>query len=206
MPQGLRFSASFFLLFLLSLLFFAAGIASARTAQDAAYDERGQFVLDRYGKCVRTKWDGDTDPCAPPPPPPPVKKAAPPPPPPKVGHEQRTILFDFDSAELDNEARAKLDHLARIINGSRAIKDVHIIGFADQIGSDSYNVKLSQRRASAVEQYLDRRTRLDTRVADIRGLGEAPDTGKCDNLPRQRRIACLRPQRRVEVEFKYLER
>lgn len=198
MPIGLKFSHSFFLLLTLCLLLFATSVAFARSDQDAAYDDRGNFVYDKYGKCVRTKWDGGNDPCAPAPPPPP-----PPAPIPQVKLEQRQIFFDFDSDRLDAEAMAKLDYLARVINSSRAIKDAHIIGFTDVIGASDYNMRLSQRRARAVEMYLDRRTRLDTRVADIRGLGEAPDDGRCRGLARPQRIACLRPQRRVEIEFKY---
>lgn len=208
MLHRLPFSGSFFLLLIICIAFFAATAAHADGSNDAAYDERGNFIYDRYGNCVRTRWMDETDPCAPPPPPEPapVVKAPPPPPRPVIKLEQRTIYFDFDSAELTDQAVAKLNNLARVINNSRAIADVHVIGYADQIGSDSYNLALSKRRVAAVEEFLDRRSRMDTRAADIRGLGEAPDDGSCEDLARKERIECLRPQRRVEIEFKYQQR
>lgn len=197
-------SASFFFLFAVSLLFFGASLANAGSAHDAAFDERGKPVMDKWGKCVRTKWDGDRDPCAPPAPKPAPAPVQPKPAPrPVVKLEQRQIFFDFDSAELDAEAVDKLTYLARVINNSSAIADVNIIGFADEIGASDYNLALSQRRVKAVEQFLDQRTRIDTQAADIRGLGESKGDEKCDRLPRKQKIACLRTERRVEVEFKY---
>jgi OOP family OmpA-OmpF porin len=181
-------------------------MAAARS-QDAAYDKHENFVTDRNGNCVRTKWMGSEDPCNPTPPPAPAPVAAPAPKPvvvapPKVSLEQRTVYFDFDSAELSDAAMTKLNALAQIINQSSAIKDVHIIGFTDQFGSDDYNLTLSKQRVQAVEDYLDHRSRLDTHAADIRGLGKAPKTD-CESVSgREDRIACMRKERRVEIEFK----
>ncbi len=190
---------------------FGASAVSAASSQDAAYDERGGFVVDKHGNCIRTKWMDGNDPCAPPPPPAPepkpVVKPAPAPKPaptPVIKLEQRTIYFGFDSAELTDEAVEKLQYIVRLINGSMAIADVHIVGYTDEMGADDYNMELSKKRAAAVENYLDQRSRMDTSVADIRGLGEAPDADtNCSNLSRSKRIECLHKQRRVEIEFKY---
>lgn len=187
----------------------ASVVAVAGPAQDAAFDKRGSFVQDSWGHCVRTKWDGDNDPCAPapapvaepaptPPPPPP------PPPAPVVELEQRTVYFDFDSDKLDMEAIGKLDHLVSVINASSAITDVKIIGYTDQFGSDSYNLHLSEKRVHAVETYLNGRSRLASVPGDIRGLGKANAESDCQAVSnRADRIACMRKERRVEVEFKY---
>lgn len=182
----------------------------AGPAQDAAFDDRGGFVQDSWGKCVRTKWDGDNDPCAPAPEPAPTPPPPPPPPPPApapepvVELEQRTVYFDFDSANLDMEAIGKLDHLVNVINTSKQIADVRIIGYTDQYGADDYNMKLSERRVKAVEMYLDGSSRLDAVAADIRGLGKAPAEADCAAIAaRKEKIACMRKERRVEVEFKY---
>lgn len=185
----------------------AVASAQAGPSKDAAYDERGGFVSDSWGKCVRTKWVENDDPCNPtPPPPPPAPVAAPPPPPPVVSLEQRTVYFAFDSAELDEEAMNKLNILSQIINQSARIGDVQIIGYTDQIGSSDYNQKLSEHRVKSVEDYLDKRSRLDTQAADIRGLGEAPPEEQCENLKkRQEKIDCMRTERRVEIEFKYVK-
>lgn len=191
----------------ISLLFSAA--AQAGPSKDAVYDERSGFVSDSWGKCVRTKWVENEDPCnptPPPPPPAPARVAPTPPPPPVVNLEQRTIYFEFDSAELDEEAMNKLNYLVQVINQSKQIGDVRIVGFADQIGTNDYNQALSERRVKAVEGYLDQRSRLDTQAADIRGLGEAPAEADCAALKkREDKITCMRKERRVEIEFKYVK-
>lgn len=197
--------------FSLGVILFAAlsGSAFAQSNQDAAFDRNENFVIDKHGKCVRTKWMEGDDPCNPTPPPPPTPAAPPPPPPapaPVVELEQRTIYFDFDSAELDSEAVYKLNMLVQLINQSKQIADATIHGFADQIGASDYNQKLSERRSQAVERYLDERTRLDTKSADIRGLGESSTEAECEALTkRAEKIDCMRKERRVEIEFKYIQ-
>lgn len=193
----------------ISLLIAAAQPSLAQSNQEAAFDKNKGFVVDKHGHCVRTKWmDGD-DPCnpTPPPPPPPVAPPPPPPPPPPVVElEQRTIYFDFDSAELDSEAVYKLNMLVQLINQSKQIAEVTIHGFTDQFGASDYNLKLSERRTQAVEDYLDERSRLDTQAADVRGLGKAAPEAECGALTkRNEKIDCMRKERRVEVEFKYIQ-
>lgn len=187
-------------------LFILPTVAGADASQDAAYDKNESFVVDSWGKCVRTKWMDGNDPCNPTPPPPPPPPPAPrvmPAPKPVVSKEQRTVYFAFDSAALDQEAVEKLSYLAATINKSTAIKDAHIIGYADQIGTSTYNQVLSERRVKAVEAYLDQYSRLDTQVADIRGLGEAPESNCSHIKSRADKISCMRTQRRVEIEFTY---
>ena len=180
--------------------------AFSQSAEDAAYDKNSNPVVDSQGDCVRTKWQDENDPCAPPPPPAPKPVAKPKPAPkplPVVSLEQRTIYFNFDSAELDAESLNKLGDLATIINRSDSIMDVHVHGYTDQFGSDTYNLKLATERAAAVEQYLDRNSRLDTTVAEVRGLGKASPEEECQTMKnRTKRIGCMASQRRVEIEFK----
>lgn len=63
------------------------------------------------------------------------------------------VLFAHDSEELSAESRQKLDQLAEIL---RKYPDTNILveGHTDASGSDSYNNKLSKRRANAVSSYL----------------------------------------------------
>ena len=194
---------------LLAIVLFGASAVNASSAQDTAYDERGGIPVNNFGKCVRTKWMGDNDPCAPeaPPAPAPAPQAAPAPAPaPVVKLEQRTIYFDFDKADLTMEGVEKLSYLAQVINGSSAIADVVIVGYADEIGTSSYNQKLSEARVATVKAFLDQRSRMDTKVADIRALGSLSNMPECKGLPRTKRIECLQPQRKVEIEFKYQPR
>ncbi len=212
-PLNSFFSFSFYGLCASALLTVTlmSGSAHAGPAQDAAFDDRGSFVRDSWGKCVRTKWDGDEDPCnpTPPPPPPPAPEpvAAPAPAPePVVELEQRTIYFDFDSAKIDSEGVYKLNLLAQLVNESKQISDVRVVGYADQFGTSDYNVKLSERRVQTVKSYLDERSRLSATAADIKGLGKAPAEAECAAIAaRKEKIACMRKERRVEIEFKYIK-
>lgn len=63
------------------------------------------------------------------------------------------VLFDFDKSVLKKEGKDKLDDLAGKIK-SMNLEVVIAIGHTDSIGSDTYNQKLSVRRAEAVKAYL----------------------------------------------------
>ena len=57
------------------------------------------------------------------------------------------LLFPFDSAELTSAARAKIAELTQKIPRDVA---VDVDGYTDSLGSDAYDLDLSQRRAEAV--------------------------------------------------------
>ncbi|MBN2635301.1 MAG: OmpA family protein [Prolixibacteraceae bacterium] len=64
-----------------------------------------------------------------------------------------TIYFDFDKAELKPEGRAELDKLASDLNASKEYEIV-VGGHTCSIGTDAYNMKLSEKRAQEVVKYL----------------------------------------------------
>ncbi|WP_250473522.1 OmpA family protein [Caballeronia sp. GAFFF1] len=70
----------------------------------------------------------------------------------KVTLDEKTN-FAFDSAQLTPKARAILDKLIAEGRGV-TFSSVVVQGYTDSIGSASYNVALSQRRARAVLEYL----------------------------------------------------
>jgi len=63
------------------------------------------------------------------------------------------ILFDFDKSNIKPEFRAQLDRLGRLLQEDPNSYAV-LSGFTDSIGTEAYNIKLSQRRAESVRQYL----------------------------------------------------
>ncbi len=65
----------------------------------------------------------------------------------------RNVFFDFNSATLKPESYAELNRLAQILKQYPGIV-VEISGHTDNIGSFQYNMKLSQKRAEAVVEYL----------------------------------------------------
>jgi outer membrane protein OmpA-like peptidoglycan-associated protein len=66
------------------------------------------------------------------------------------------VLFEFNKANLTSDARAKVRDIAEVLGGPR-VRDrpVSIEGHTDSIGSDEYNLRLSQRRADAVSSGLE---------------------------------------------------
>jgi len=66
---------------------------------------------------------------------------------------QGEILFDFDKSNLRPAAESTLAQVAKII-GSYSKAQVLIEGYTDSKGSDSYNAKLSDRRAVSVKNWF----------------------------------------------------
>ena len=76
-----------------------------------------------------------------------------------------------------------------------------VVGYTDRIGSDAYNLKLSEARARTVADFLVGKGLPAGKVA-IEGRGEAnPVTGtQCNSVKgKAQLISCLAPDRRVEV-------
>jgi outer membrane protein OmpA-like peptidoglycan-associated protein len=66
---------------------------------------------------------------------------------------QGEILFDFDKADIRAAAEPTLAQVAKMI-GSYSKAQVLIEGYTDAKGSDSYNAKLSDRRAVSVKNWF----------------------------------------------------
>jgi OOP family OmpA-OmpF porin len=110
-------------------------------------------------------------------------------------------LFDFDKAELRPAGRAALDaFLGKIADLSP--ETITAAGHTDRLGPDSYNQRLSEQRAQAVKSYLVSKGVQPDRI-QAEGRGEAqPVTraGECAGAKNAEVIACLQPDRRVEVQ------
>jgi OmpA-OmpF porin, OOP family len=112
-------------------------------------------------------------------------------------------LFDFDKAVLRPAGKEALDKLASELKG---VNDGTIVvtGHTDRIGRTQYNQKLSERRANAVKFYLISKDVPESRTTSA-GVGETqPVTkpGDCKGPLSKKLIACLQPDRRVDVEVK----
>jgi OOP family OmpA-OmpF porin len=135
-----------------------------------------------------------------PPPPAPVPPPPPPPPPPPqritLGAEE---LFAFDSARLATP-QPTLDRFADTYKRSGSSARVVISGHTDRLGSPAYNQRLSQRRAEAVRDYLVAQG-MPAAQLQARGKGETePKVTDCKQKLRKDLVACLAPNRRVELE------
>jgi OmpA-OmpF porin, OOP family len=140
----------------------------------------------------------------------PVAAPPPPPPPPPPAPPIRTrvsfsadSLFDFGKDTVRPAGKQALDEFAAQLKGAQ-FEVIRVTGYTDRIGSQAYNIALSTRRAEAVKSYLVETAGIPADKITARGAdGEAPVT-KPDECRGQQRtaklIACLQPDRRVDVE------
>ncbi|MDP1525032.1 MAG: OmpA family protein [Rhodocyclaceae bacterium] len=111
-------------------------------------------------------------------------------------------LFDFDKATLRPAGRAKLDEFSDKLS-SISLEGITAIGHTDRFGSEAYNQLLSERRAESVKSYLVGRGIEPNRIT-TEGRGETqPVTpaGQCLGPRNAKVVACLQPDRRVDVEL-----
>ena len=203
---------------LVAALLGITSIAQAAPINTSGYvvDSAGAVVKSGTGLCWHTgSWTpamaiAECDPDL-------VKKEAPPPakvaepvvppvPAPKPVAEKVTLsadtLFDFDKAVLRPEGKAKLDELTAQVKNIK-LEVITAVGHADRIGSVKYNQKLSERRAESVKAYLVSKGIEPNRIY-TEGKGKSqPVTkpGQCKgNKVTKKLIACLQPDRRVELQ------
>jgi peptidoglycan-associated lipoprotein len=67
--------------------------------------------------------------------------------------EFKTVYFDFDSYQLDEESRKNLSDAAAILRGKTGVV-IRLEGHCDERGTIEYNLALGERRAVAVREYL----------------------------------------------------
>ncbi len=195
----------------------------AAKAPYSAYlqDSRGVIVRSNTGLCWRTNYwtpadavmgcDGDLVPpivsaIAPPIVTQSTAPVAPPPPPPAPKPCDFTFVlqsdetFSFNEANLNDGAKRGLDtdFRSKLANCGK-VETIVVTGYTDRLGSDAYNVKLSEKRATTVAGYL----KASGIAAPIeqRGLGKANELQPCDKVKGQKKlIDCLAPNRRVTIE------
>lgn len=106
--------------------------------------------------------------------------------------------FEFNKSTLRNSAKARLDAAAARAKACSQVNMLLVTGHTDRIGSESYNIRLSELRAAAVAGYLASR---GLGGAEITGAGKSLPIKACpDTMPRKLLIECLAPNRRVVIE------
>lgn len=184
--------------------------ASAAFAANEGYliDSRGAVVRNNYGECWRTGYwtpamaTEECDPTL-------AQK--------KTGKEtgpeaaafpkatlQAETLFDFDKAVLRPAGKQALDEFVTKMKEYPQVELLLVTGYTDQIGTDKYNQKLSERRAAAVKSYLVSKGIEGKRIETV-GMGKkdpVKSLKECKGNHGKKLIACLQPNRRVVVEIK----
>jgi OOP family OmpA-OmpF porin len=203
-----KFAPSFAVMSLtLALTGFSSASYAATDTRDVVRASNGTIVTNSFDQCVRTDWNVGGDACGP------VQVSstttetvAKPRHHVQIGQEQRTIYFAFNKSDLTPEARAKLDSLTEVLKSSADVKEAKIVGYADRIGTNTYNDKLSQARAENVKNYIIAHGYANASVAETRWLGKRDPVTQCSSsMKRPELINCLQADRRVEVEIGYAE-
>lgn len=135
-----------------------------------------------------------------------VKKEAPPPPAQPV---QRNItlaadgMFAFGKSGFNDllpAGQQKLTQVAAQIVNEFNLSALQVTGHTDRIGSDASNSALSLARAETVKQYLASRG-VPAGLISTRGMASAQPVVECAGAKSPAVIACLLPNRRVELVF-----
>lgn len=107
-------------------------------------------------------------------------------------------LFAFDSYNLSPAGQQRLTEIANELRGFAELNAITVEGHTDRIGSDAYNQRLSQNRANVVRNYLVQQG-VPSHLITAQGYGKTRPVKSCDGVGRGELIACLAPNRRVEV-------
>jgi OOP family OmpA-OmpF porin len=114
-----------------------------------AVDPFGVIVRDPFGNCIRTpQWTPEKN----------VPECG------AVVAEREPVvesltlgaetLFAFDRSDLKPEGRARLDQLVNDLRRVKSVSSIAIVGHTDSKGTMEYNMRLGQRRADTVANYL----------------------------------------------------
>ena len=105
--------------------------------------------------------------------------------------DSKSIRFDFDKANIKPEYRDILNRIAGIMMTLKGYT-IAVYGYTDDVGSPTYNLQLSQRRAEAVRDFFVQ-TGIPTTIMSTKGFGKADPRVPGDS--EQARAA----NRRVEI-------
>lgn len=81
------------------------------------------------------------------------------------------MLFDFDKAVVKEEYKSKLSSAKKVFEVNPTMT-VYINGYTCDLGPESYNLGLSERRAKAVRDFLVNEVGVDSNRLNVMGYGE----------------------------------
>ena len=102
---------------------------------------------------------------------------------------------------IDEEGYAMISSIARQLVEAKST-NILVTGYADHIGSDSYNKTLSLQRADTIKQLLVERG-VNPSSIEIYGASSSNPVKSCStNMSRANYIECLKPNRRITITTK----
>ena len=105
------------------------------------------------------------------------------------------LNFEYDSYEVDADAKIFLDSIANKILTIPNIATLKISGFTDDTGNETYNSELSIKRAMSVQKELAKRIKNPMIKYDVKGYGESRFLHPNDSEENRKK------NRRVEIEI-----
>ncbi|MBV9341613.1 MAG: OmpA family protein [Acidobacteria bacterium] len=85
--------------------------------------------------------------------------------------DSKSIRFDFDKANIKPEYRDILNRIAGILMTLKGYT-VAVYGYTDDIGTQTYNLQPSQRRAEAVREFL-MQAGISPKIMSAKGFGKS---------------------------------
>lgn len=101
------------------------------------------------------------------------------------------INFALNSDVVPQSAFPFIDRIAELMREQSQVK-LQVEGHTDALGSDAYNLELSQRRAAAVASYLVDRQGIEATRLVVLGMGEGAPLVENGHDPRNRRVQFAR--------------
>ncbi|HTL81170.1 MAG TPA: OmpA family protein, partial [Bacteroidia bacterium] len=89
------------------------------------------------------------------------------------------IYYDYNKWNIRPDAAVELDKLVKIMQDNPQIK-IELSSHTDSRGSDSYNMKLSQKRAQSAVDYIVSKGISKDRIT-AKGYGESVPLNRCTN-------------------------
>jgi OmpA-OmpF porin, OOP family len=112
-------------------------------------------------------------------------------------------MFGFGASAVRPEGKTALDSFTTELSGTQ-YDNIKVEGHTDRLGSTEFNQTLSEQRAEAVKDYLVRVRGLSAGKVSAVGMGEGMPVSKTEDCKGKaanaKLIACLQPDRRVDIE------
>jgi OOP family OmpA-OmpF porin len=111
------------------------------------------------------------------------------------------VLFDSDRSALNAAGRSSLDQFVARIHGLDS-QNIMAIGYADRMGTDAANQRLSQQRVDAVKGYLVGKGIESSRVKTSAKGEMQPSTyaSECKDANNTKNVACMQSDRHVFIQ------
>ncbi len=171
----------------------------AKASLDGMYNLDAQEAEWMAGVGIGMNFGGATRAPAPEPVAEPVVEVAPTPEPVETVRVELDVKFDFDKSKVKEESYSDIQNLADFMNQYPQTTTT-VEGHTDSVGTDSYNQKLSERRATAVRDVLVNQYGVGANRVDSTGYGESRPVA--DNTTEAGRAINRRVEAAVEAQTK----